>query len=137
MEGATDYEDESSLKNPVNQVLAVLEPSIDTKAVIQSLNRAGFPEDSIGVLGGRKDAEKLAKASGKHGWLTKLAQIGPSFGDLDAHHLRNYAKALEENRTVISVVARTGEERREIAELLKRYGASYINSYGMFSIETL
>jgi hypothetical protein len=137
MEGATDYEDERSLKNPVNQVLAVLEPSIDTNAVIQSLNRAGFPEDSIGVLGGRKGADKLAKASGKHGWLTKLAQIGPSFGDLDVHHLRNYAKALEENRTVISVVAETGEKRREIAELLKRYGASYINSYGMFSIEAL
>ncbi len=103
MEGATDYEDESSLKNPVNQVLAVLDPGVDAKAVIQSLNEAGFPEDSIGVLGGRKDSDKLGKASGKHGWLTKLAQIGPSFGDLDAHHLRNYAKALEENRTVISV----------------------------------
>ena len=137
MEGATDYEDESSLKNPVNQVLAVLDPSIDTKAVIRSLNQAGFPEDSIGVLGGRKDKDKLTKATGKHGWLTKLAQIGPSLGDLDAHHLRNYAKALEENRTVISVVAETEEKRREIADLLKRYGASYINSYGMFSIEAL
>ena len=137
MEGASDFEDEGSLKNPVNQVLAVLDSSVDTKAVIQSLNRAGFPEDSIGVLGGRKDADKLDKASGKHGWLAKLAQIGPSFGDLDAHHLRNYAKALEENRTVISVVAEIGEKRREIANLLKRYGASYINSYGLFSIEAL
>ena len=137
MESANDYEEESSLKNPVNQVLAVLDPSIDTKAVIQSLNRSGFPEDSIGVLSGRQDADKLAKASGKHGWLSKLTQIGPSFGDLDAHHLRNYAKALEENRTVISVAAETGEKRRKIADLLKRYGASYINSYGMFSIEAL
>jgi hypothetical protein len=137
MEGASDFEDEGSLKNPVNQVLAVLDSSVDTKAVIQSLNRAGFTEDSIGVLGGRKDADKLDKASGKHGWLAKLAQIGPSFGDLDAHHLRNYAKALEENRTVISVVAEIGEKRREIANLLKRYGASYINSYGLFSIEAL
>jgi hypothetical protein len=107
------------------------------KTVIRSLNQAGFSEDSIGILRGRKDADKLDKASGKHGWLTKLAQIGPSFGDLDAHHPRNYAKALEENRTVISVVAETGEKRREIADLLKRYGASYINSYGMFSIEAL
>jgi len=137
MEGATDYEDESSLKNPVNQVLAVLDPGVDAKVVIHSLNEAGFPEDSIGVLGGRKDADKLGKASGKHGWLAKLAQIGPSFGDLDAHHLRNYAKALEENRTVISVAAETGEKHREIADLLKRYGASYINSYGRFSIEAL
>jgi hypothetical protein len=36
-----------------------------------------------------------------------------------------------------SLVAETGEKRREIAELLKRYSASYINSYGMFSIEAL
>jgi len=137
MEGATDYEDESSLKNPVNQVLAVLDSSVDTKAIIQSLNRAGFPEDSIGVLGGRKMQTNWIRASGKHGWLTKLAQIGPSFGDLDAHHLRNYAKALEEDQTVIAVLAETGEKRREIADLLKRYGASYINSYGRFSIEAL
>jgi len=69
MEGATDYEDESSLKNPVNQVLAVLDPGVDTKAVIQSLNEAGFPEDSIGILGGRKDADKLDKASeSMDGW---------------------------------------------------------------------
>jgi hypothetical protein len=135
MEGATDYEYESSLKNPVNQVLAVLDPGVDTKAVIQSLNEAGFPEDSIGVLGGQKDAGKLDKASGKHGWLTELAQIGPSFGDLDAHHLKNYARTLEENRTVISVVAEPGEKRRKIADLLKHYGASYINSYGLFSID--
>jgi len=137
MEGATDYEDESSLKNPVNQVLAVLDPGVDTKAVIQSLNEAGFPEDSIGILGGRKDADKLDKASESNGWLAKLAQIGPSFGDLDAHHLRNYARALEEDQTLIAVVAETGERRREIADLLKRYGASYINSYGRFSIEAL
>jgi hypothetical protein len=137
MEGATDYEDEGSLKNPVNQVIGVLDPDIDAKEVIKSLHEAGISEDAIGVLSGRKDARKLDVSSGKHGWLAKLTQIGPSFGDLDAHHLRNYSRALEEARTVISVVAETGEERREIADLLKRYGASCINSYGMFSIEAL
>jgi hypothetical protein len=137
MEGATDYENEGPLKNPVNQVIGVLDPDIDTKEVIKSLHEAGISEDAIGVLSGRKDARKLDAVSGKHGLLAKLAQIGPSFGDLDAHHVRNYSKALEEDRTVISVVAETGEKRQEIADLLKRYGASYINSFGMFSIEAL
>lgn len=109
MKGATDYEDEGSLKNPVNQVVAVLPPDIDARAVIQSLNEAGFSDDSIGVLSGRKDAHKLDAASGNHGWLSKLARIGPDFGDLDAHHLRNYLRALESDRTVIAVVGEDGK----------------------------
>ncbi|HET9377220.1 MAG TPA: hypothetical protein VFO40_19750 [Chthoniobacterales bacterium] len=96
-----------------------------------------FRRRSIGVLVGRRDTHKLGAASGKHGWLVKLAQIGPVLGDLDAHHLRNYLRALEENRTVIAVVGEDGNKRREIAGLLKGYGAAYINSYGMFSIEGL
>jgi hypothetical protein len=137
MKGATDYEDEGSLKNPVNQVVAVLPSNTDAGAVIRSLNQAGFSEESIGELSGRQDAHKLDAASGKHGWLAKLAQIGPEFGDLDAHYLRNYLRALENNRTVIAVVSNDGKKRREIADLLKRFGATYINSYGTFSIEGL
>jgi hypothetical protein len=137
MEGATDYKDEGSLKNPVNQVIGVLDAETDAEEVIRSLHDAGFSKGSIGILAGRQDAHKLDMASGKRGWLAKLAQIGPSFGDLDAHHLRNYAKVLEMGRTVIAVCAEPGSKRREVADLLKRYGASYINSYGMFSIEAL
>jgi hypothetical protein len=69
--------------------------------------------------------------------LAKLAQTGPGLGDLDAHHLRSYLRVLEENRTVIALVGEDGNKRREIADLLKGYGATYINSYGMFSIEGL
>ena len=137
MEDATDYEDEGSLKNPINQVIGVLDPEVDAEELIRSLRDAGFSHDSIGILVGPKDAHKLDDASGKHGWLAKLAQIGPSLGDLDAHHLRNYAKALEMGRTVIAISAEPGSKRREVAGLLKRHGASYINSYGLFSIEAL
>jgi hypothetical protein len=137
MEGATDYEDQGSLKNPVNQVVAVFAPEIDTEEIVSLLHQAGISEESVGVLAGRQDAHKLDAASGKHGWFAKLAQIGPSFGDLDAHNLRNYAKALQTGRTVMAVVAEPGSKRREIADLLKRQGAMYINSYGMFSIEGL
>jgi hypothetical protein len=89
MKGATDYEDEGSLKDPVNQVVAVLPHGVDAKVVVRALHEAGISSDSIGVLVGRRDAHKLDAASGKHGWLAKLAQIGPGLGDLDAHHLRN------------------------------------------------
>jgi hypothetical protein len=137
MKGATGYENEGSLKNPVNQVVAVLPHDIDAKVIVRALHAAGVSSDSIGLLVGRRDAHKLDAASGKHGWLGKLARVGPDLGDLDAHHLRNYLKALEEDRTVIAVVGEAGNKRREIAGLLKGYGAAYINSYGMFSIEGL
>jgi hypothetical protein len=34
-------------------------------------------------------------------------------------------------------VAKLGSKRREVADLLKHHGATFINSYGMFSIEGL
>jgi len=51
--------------------------------------------------------------------------------------MKGYADALRHHETVIAVVATLGSKRCEIADLLKRYGAKLINSYGMFSIEGL
>jgi hypothetical protein len=137
MKGATDYEDQGDLKNPVNQVVAILPSEADLQKVVADLHMAGFASDDIGVLSGREDAHKLDAASGGEGWLAKLTKIGPEFGDLDAGNMKDYAEALRHNETVIAVVATLGSKRREIAELLKQHGAKFINSYGMFSIEGL
>ena len=137
MKGATDYDDQGGLKEPVNQVLAVLPLETDVPAIIAELHKAGSESDAIGVLSGRQDAYKLDAATGNEGWLAKLAQMGPGFGDLDAGNMKDYAQALRQNETVIAVVAKLGSKRREIAELLKQHGAKFINSYGMFSIEGL
>jgi hypothetical protein len=137
MKGATDYEDQGDLKNPVNQVVAILPLEADAQKVVAQLHKAGFASEDIGILSGQKDAHKLDAASGRQGRLTKRAQIGPGFGDLDAGNLKDYAEALRNNETVIAVSAKLGEERREIADLLKQHGAKFINSYGMFSIEGL
>ena len=137
MRGATDYDDERALKNPVNQVVAVLSPETGLQKVIAALHAAGFSEESIGVLRGEKDAHKLDPASGRHGWLARLAKIGPNFGDLDEKYMCSYAGALHAGSTVVAVVAEPGDKRREVADLLKRFGASHVNSYGMFTIEAL
>jgi hypothetical protein len=137
MKGATDYEDQGDLKNPVNQVVAILPREADLPTIIADLHKAGFESDAIGILSGREDAHKLDAASGREGWLAKLAQIGPGFGDLDAGNMKDYEAALQHNETVIAVVAPVGSKRREIADLLKQHGAKFINSYGMFSIEGL
>ena len=137
MKGATDYEDQGDLKNPVNQVVAILPGEADLPTVIADLHKAGLESDAIGILSGREDAHKLDAASGREGWLAKLAQIGPEFGDLDAGNMKDYAAALQHNETVIAVAATVGSKRREIADLLKQHGAKFINSYGMFSIEGL
>jgi hypothetical protein len=137
MKGATGYEDQGDLKNPVNQVVAILPGEADAAKVVADLHAAGFASDDIGVLSGREDAHKLDAASGRQGWLTKLTQIGPGFGDLDAGNLKDYAEALRHGETVIAVVAVLGNKRREIADLLKQHGAKFINSYGLFSIEGL
>jgi hypothetical protein len=137
MKGATDYEDQGDLKNPVNQVIAILPSETDLRKVVADLHSAGFESDDIGVLSGPEDAHKLDAASGKQGWLAKLAQIGPEFGDLDAGHMKEYAEALRRHNRVIAVVATLGSKRREIADLLKPHGAKLINSYGLFSIEGL
>ena len=105
--------------------------------MVADLHAAGFVSEDIGVLSGQEDAHKLDAAAGRQGWLAKLAQIGPGFGDLDAGNMKDYAQALRHNETVIAVVATLGSKRREIADLLKQHGAKLINSYGMFSIEGL
>ena len=137
MKGATDYEDQGDLKNPVNQVVAILPQEADVQRIIAEMHKAEFASEDIGILSGRKDAHKLDAASGRQGWLTKLARVGPGFGDLDAGNLKDYAEALRNNETVIAVAAKHGDKRREIADLLKQHGAKFINSYGMFSIEGL
>jgi len=89
------------------------------------------------VLRGEKGAHKLDPASGRHGWVARLAKIGPNFDDLDEEYLRSYADALHAGSTVIAVVAEPGDKRREVADLLKRFGANHVNSYGRFTIEAL
>jgi hypothetical protein len=137
MKGATDCEDQGDLKSPVHQVVAILPSETDLPKIIADLHKTGLAPDGIGVLSGRRDAHKLEAASGKHGWLAKLAQIGPEFGDLDAGNMKDYAEALRHNNVVIAVVATRGSKRRAVADLLKQHGASLINSYGLFSIEGL
>jgi hypothetical protein len=61
---STTDEDAGALRNPVNQVIGVLDRDVDTKELIGSLHAAGFSEDSIGVLAGRKDTHKLDSSSG-------------------------------------------------------------------------
>lgn len=137
MKGATDYEDQGELKNPANQVVAVLPPDAEVQKIVTELHKVGCAADEIGILSGQKDAHKLDAASGKQGWFAKLAQIGVEFGDLDAGNLKDYAGALRNNETVIAVAATPGSKRREIADLLKQHGAKFVNSYGLFSIEGL
>jgi hypothetical protein len=67
MKGATDYESQDDLKNPVNQVVAILTGDADVEGIVAALHQSGFSSDSIGVLSGRKDAHKLDAASGKQG----------------------------------------------------------------------
>jgi len=76
MKGATDYEDQGDLKNPVNQVVAIVPHEADLQGIVADLHEGGFTSEGIGVLSGREDAHKLDGASGRQGWLTKLARIG-------------------------------------------------------------
>ena len=122
------------LKNPVNQVVAILPGDANVQGIVAALHQIGFASDSIGVLSGRKDAHKLDAASGKQGWFAKLTHIGPDFGDLDAGHLKEQAEALCNGETVIAVTAKSGDKRRKIAEPFKSHQAKLINSYGLFSI---
>ena len=56
MKGATDYESQDDLKNPMNQVVAILPGDADVGGIVAVLRKAGFSSDSIGVLSDRKEA---------------------------------------------------------------------------------
>jgi hypothetical protein len=137
MKDATNYEEQRDPKNPTNQVVAIVPHEADLQRIVGDLHEAGFASEGIGVLSALEDAQKLDVASGRQGWLAKLAQIGPGPSDSDTSNRRAYAEALSHHETVIAVVATLESKRRKIANVLKHYGAKLINSYGRFSVEGL
>jgi hypothetical protein len=90
--------------------------------------RLGRSPSGVRSLGSRADTSA--------GICKKGATDYEDQGDLKSP-MKDSAEALRHNNAVIAVVATLGSKRREIAELLKRHGANFINSYGMFSIEGL
>jgi hypothetical protein len=51
MKGATDYEDQGDLKNPVNQVMAILPQEADVQRVVAELHKAEFGARFINSYG--------------------------------------------------------------------------------------
>ena len=51
--------------------------------------------------------------------------------------MKKYTRTLQNNETIIAVVASLDSKRREIADLLKEHGAKFINSYGVLASRNL
>jgi hypothetical protein len=48
MKGVTDYEEQGDLKEPVNQVVAVLPPEADLQRIVAELHKTGFSIEGLG-----------------------------------------------------------------------------------------
>jgi hypothetical protein len=137
MEKASKFDDKESLPVPANQILAILTDSDEANRVVRALHENGFSSDNIGLLTGTADAEKLAGAAGKQGFLSKLFTAGVEMGDRDTDYLKQYRRALLNGRTVIGVVAKDDETRGKVRKVLKAGGARFITYFGQFVTEVL
>jgi hypothetical protein len=87
------------------------------------------------VLSGAKRVVKFDSASGRKGWLAKLATSGVDLGDRDTDYIKEYRDAILNGQTVITVWARDPELKDRARQILKAGGASFITFFGPFATE--
>jgi hypothetical protein len=135
MQEASAFEGEQSLSHPEDQVYAIFDDVNKGRAAVTALNRQGIEPEKIGFLVGDQGSAKLDAATGKAGFLSRVAHMGLEMGDRDADYLSQYQKALSEGCAVIAVVVRDRNHKLEIRDLLKAYGARAITYFGQLSTE--
>jgi hypothetical protein len=137
MKDARNFEDKERLGHPTSQLYAIVQNRELLDEIVQSLRENGFTADSMGVLRGKQDAQKLDEATGRRGLLTKMAKMWPEFGDRDATYLEQYRLALLRDEAVIGIVVQGEAELAKARQILKSAGARFQVHFGQFVVEVL
>ena len=137
MENARYFEGQGSLSHPQNQVYAVFDESSAASRAASHLNEAGFGPEKVGLLQGRRDAEKLADETGEKGFWSKLSHFGLDLGDQDSPYMQQYKQELEQGRAVLAVVTESDAEVEKAQQILGEHGARFLTKYGKWAVEAL
>jgi hypothetical protein len=121
----------------VHRLMAVLDEPDAAALAAEALVREGFAPDTITVLQGDRDADRIDSFGKSSGPLRKLWRIVQFIQTDQMVDLVVYEAALRDGRTVLTVHARRAEERDRAKRLLAAAGAHFMNFFGRVSTEDI
>lgn len=123
-----------TLRNLTNRVIAVIDDPRQTQAVIDRLERAGIADRDLATFSGEEGARQI-DAEGVYSGGVKHVLRGLQRFTLEGAHLRKYEAELGQGHHVVDVHIHGRRNLHAVAEILRTYGAHFINVYGPWTIE--
>ncbi len=122
--------------NLTNRVMAVLDDAEKAQAAVATLERAGVPEHELAAMSGT-DGLREIDADGIHGGGAKQVLRALQRVTTEGDHLRHYEAELVQGHLVVDVTVHGRRKRDTVAQILRSYGAHFINAYGPWTIESV
>jgi hypothetical protein len=120
-----------------NRLMAVLDTPEAAGDATAALAREGFAGDSVLVLQGDRDAERIDSLGNAGGIWVRVRRL-LSFTVADQMvDLAVYVAALRDGRVVVSVRAAGDRERERAKRALAGTGAHFVNFFGRFATEEI
>lgn len=126
--------------DPTNKVVGSIDAARDVKDAMLDLTAAGFTAAEVELLTDKEGSRRIAlSGEGQEGVMVHVfdsTQKVPAFYDAPVI-ARRVAQELRAGHYLIGVVAKDGEARERVREILKSHGGHFINFYGRFAAESL
>ena len=126
-------QNEHTLRNLTNRVIAVIDDARHTRAAIETLGRAGIADRDLATFSGDEGARQI-DAEGVHSAGVNHILRGLQRWTVEGAHLRKYEAELAQGHQVVDVHV-DGRHQDAVVQILRRYGAHFINAYGPWTIE--
>ena len=113
----------------------------DAEDAMRDLTAAGFVTSEVELLTDEEGAARIGMSGEGHEGMVHLhvydsTQKVPTFYDSPVI-VRRVEQELRASHYLIGVVAKDGEARERVREILKSHGGHFINFYGRFAAESL
>jgi hypothetical protein len=125
-----------TLWNLTNRVMAVIDDAGKAQAAVDRLERTGVPEHELAALSGTEGIHEI-DADGIHGGAVKQVLRALQSVTTEGNHLRHYEAELAQGHLVVDVTAHGRQKRDTVVQVLRSYGAHFINAYGPWTIESV
>jgi hypothetical protein len=141
LEGFMKYTDlnlgDNFLTTPIDRVIGLVDAPGEARASVADLNSAGFGEDDIALLCGRKGAERLDVTGEEHGLLARFYRLLENSTDVEARYLREYRQNLLDGHFVLLVSASNDAQKTRALRVLAAHNGYSVRFYGLWTIEDL
>ena len=125
--------------DPTNKVVGSIDAASDAKVALRDLRVVGFAANEVELLTNDEGAAQIGMSGAGHEVVVHVfdsTQKVPAFYDAPVI-VRRIEQELRAGHYLIGVVAKDGDARERLREILKSHGGHFINFYGRFAAESL